>query len=93
MQCYLLRQNMPTFKRQSWRIVGVSPLTLKKSKKSTAVKGHILFCDYILSIDDFKILTTSDSHFYVKVNESVLISCDEPILNKNKTSLPLYLFD
>ena len=93
MQCYLLRQNMPTFKRQSWRIVGVSPLTLKKSKKSTAVKDHILFCDYILSIHDFKILTTSDSHFYVKVNESVLISCDEPILNKNETSLPLYLFD
>ena len=55
---------------------GVSPLTGKKSKskKSTAVKDHMLFCDYIVSIDDFKILATGD-------------------LNKNETSLPLYLFD
>ena len=55
---------------------GVSPLTGKKSKskKSTAVKDHMLFCDYIVSIDDFKILATGD-------------------LNKNETSLPVYLFD
>ena len=74
---------------------GVSPLTGKKSKskKSTAVKDHMLFCDHIVSIDDFKILATSDSDFHVKVKESLLISRDEPILNKNETSLPLYLFD
>ena len=55
---------------------GVSTLTGKKSKckKSAAVKDHMLFCDYIVSIDDFKIFVTSD-------------------LNKNETSLPLYLFD
>ena len=65
---------------------GVSPITGKKlkSKKSTAVKDHMLFCDHIASIDDFKILATS---------ESLLITRDEPILNKNETSLPLYLFD
>ena len=74
---------------------GVSPLIGKKSKskKSTAVKDHMLFCDHIVSIDDFKILATSDSDFYVKVKESLLISRDEPILNKNERSLPLYLFD
>ena len=74
---------------------GVSPLTGKKSKskKSTAVKDHILFCDHIVFIDDFQILATSDSDFRVKVKESLLISRDEPILNKNETSLPLYLFD
>ena len=35
-----------------------SPLTRKKSKskKSTAVKGHMLLCDRIISIDGFKIL-------------------------------------
>ena len=61
---------------------GVSPLTGKKlkSKKSTAVKDHMLFCDHIVSIDDFKILATSDSDFHVKVKESLLISRDEPIL-------------
>ena len=73
---------------------GVSPLTRKKlkSKKSPSVKDHILFCDHIVSID-FKILTTSHSDFHVKLKESILISWDELILNKNETSLPLYLFD
>ena len=74
---------------------GVSPLTGKKSKskKSTAVKDHMLLCDHIVSIDDFKILATSDSDFHVKVKESFLISHDEPVLNKNETSLRLYLLD
>ena len=74
---------------------GVSLLTGKilKSKKSTAVKDHMLFCDHIVSIDNFKNLATSDSDFHVKVKESLLISHDEPILNKNEMSLCLYLFD
>ena len=53
----------------------------------------MLFCDHIVSIDDFKILATSDSGFHVKVKESLLISRDEPMLNKNETSLPLYQVD
>ena len=53
----------------------------------------MLFCDHIVSIDDFKILVTSNSAFDFNVKESILISCDEPILNKNEMSLPLYLFD
>ena len=75
--------------------LGVSPLTGKKSKskKPAAVKDHMLFCDHIVSFDDYNILATSDSDFHVKVKESLLISRDEPILNKNETSLPLYLFD
>ena len=50
---------------------GLSPLTGKKSKskKSAAVKDHMLFCDHIAPIDDFKILATSDSDFHVKVKE------------------------
>ena len=74
---------------------GVSPLTGKKSKSknSTAVKDHMLLYDHTVSIDDFKILATSDSDFHVKVKENLLISRDEPILNKNETSLPLHLFD
>ena len=74
---------------------GVSPLTGKKSKSkmSMAVKEHMLLCHNVVFIDGFKILATSDSDFNVKVKESLLISRDEPILNKNETSLPLYLFD
>ena len=53
----------------------------------------MLFCDHIVPINDFKVLATSDSDFHIKVKESLLISRDEPILNKNETSLPLYLFD
>ena len=63
---------------------GVSPLTGKKSKSK---KSHIV------SIDDFKILATSDLDFHVKVKESLLISRDELILNQNETLLHLYLFD
>ena len=59
---------------------GVSPLTGKnsKSKKSTAVKDHMFFCDLIVSIDDFKNLATSDSDFHVKIKESILISVMNP---------------
>ena len=62
----------------------VSPLTEKKSKckKSTAVKDHMLFCDHIESIDKFKISASRDSDFHAKVKESLLISRDEPILEK-----------
>ena len=87
-----------TYRHLSFRVgehSDVSPLIGKKSKskRSTAVKDGMLFCDHIVSIDDFKILATSDSDFHVKVKESLLILRDEPILNKNETSLPLYLFD
>ena len=75
--------------------LGVSSLTGKKSKskKSTSVKDHMLFCGHNVSIGDFKTLATRDSDFHVKVKESLLISRDEPIIKKNETSLPLYLFD
>ena len=43
------------------------------------VKDHMLFYDHNVSIDDFKILVTSDSDFHIKVKESLLISRDEPI--------------
>ena len=70
----------------------VSPLTGKKSKKSTAVKNHMLFCDQIISINDVRILEISVSYFHVKVKESILISRDELILNKNEY-LFTYLID
>ena len=54
----------------------------------------MLFCHHIVYIDDFNILATSYSDFHVKVKDIILITRDEPILNKNEneTSLPLYLF-
>ena len=70
---------------------GISPLTNKrsKSKKLTAVKDHMLMCDQPVSFDDFKVLASSNSEFHLKIKESR----DQPILNRNEASLPLYLFD
>ena len=74
---------------------GISPLTNKrsKSKKSTAVKDHMLICDQPVSFDNFKVLASSNSEFHLKVKGSLLISHDQPVLNKNEASLPLHLFD
>ena len=47
-------------------------------------------CYQPVSYDDFKVLASSNSEFQLKIKESL---CDQPILNKNKASLPLYLFD
>ena len=57
------------------------------------MKDHVLFCDHIVYSDDFKILATSDSDSHVKVNESLLISRDEPILKMKRHYLFTYLID
>ena len=48
-------------------------------------------CDQSVSFDDFKVLAPSNSEFHLKIKESLLVSRDQPILNKNEASLPLYL--
>ena len=74
---------------------GISPLTGKKSKSKTATsaKDHMLFCDHVASLEDVKILTSSNSGFYLKVKESFLRPLENPELNRNEKSLPLYLCD
>ena len=53
---------------------GISPSTDKrsKSKKSTTVKDHMLMCNQPVSFDDFKVLTSSNSEFHLKIKESLL---------------------
>ena len=72
---------------------GVSPLIRKKSKAkaNTAIKDHMLLCNHIVSLKDFKILASSNSEFHPKVKESLLIVRDKPELNRNEKSLPRYL--
>ena len=74
---------------------GISSLTNKrsKSKKSTAVKNHMLMYNQPVLFDDFKVRASSNSKFHLKIKESLLISHDQPILNKNEASLSLCLFD
>ena len=67
-----------------------------KSKKSTAVKDHMLFfviIFYPLITLKFWQPVTQISMLRSKKVFWLLISHDELILNKNETLLPLYLFD
>ena len=70
----------------------ISPLNDPNQKKSTAVKDNMLMYDQLVLFDDFKVLASSKSEFNLKIKESVLILCDQPILNKNEASVPLDLF-
>ena len=58
---------------------GISPLmnTWSKSKKSTAIKDHMLICDQPVSFDDYKVLASSNSEFHLKIKESLLILHDQ----------------
>ena len=86
MQCYLLRQNFRPFKVRVGEHSSISPLTNKRSKtkKSIVFKGQILVSDQLVSCDDFKVLPSGNSEFYLKAKESLLISRDQAILNKNE---------
>ena len=50
---------------------GISPLTRKKlkAKTTTAVNDHTLFCNHIVSLDDFNILASSNSEFHLKIKK------------------------
>ena len=45
------------------------------------------------NFDNFSILLKESNAFKLQLKESLLISHDEPILNKNIYSFPLELFD
>ena len=83
------------FKVRVDQLSRISPLTNKRSKsrKSTAVRDHLLICEQPVSFDYFKVLASSNSEFQLKIKENLLISRDQPVLNKNGASLPLHLFD
>ena len=52
----------------------------------------MLFCDHAVSLEDFKLLASSNSEFDLKIKESILISRNSQ-LKRNEKTLPLYLFD
>ena len=74
---------------------GISPLTRKKlkAKTNTAVKDHVLFCNHVVSLKDFKNLASSNLEFHLKIKESLLILHGKAELNRNEKFLPLYLLD
>ena len=53
----------------------------------------MLICDQPVSFNNFRALASSNSEFYLKIKESLLILRDETVLNKNEAYLPLHLLD
>ena len=82
-------------KVESGEHIGISPLTFKKVKPSaeSSIHDHLLFCNHDPSFDNFTILAQRTNKFLLEIKESLLIKRDKPILNKNISSAPLFLFD
>ena len=73
---------------------GISALIGKRVEDDddSALKEHLLFCNYARNFEDFSILATNNNDRNVTSMGSLLINWDHPLLNKNKQSLPLEFF-
>ena len=82
-------------KIRSGEHIGISQLTFKHVKPSaeSLIRDHLLFCNHDPSFGDFTILAQGTNNFLLEIKESLLIKRDKPILNKNISSAPLFLFD
>ena len=73
--------------------IGISHLTGKRVEcKPSAVSDHLLLHNHDGDFNDFTILCRDNNDFRLLIRESILISRDYPVLNKNTASIPL-LFD
>ena len=57
------------------------------------MRDRLLFCNHNPLFADFTILTRRTVKFLLEIKESLLVKCDKPILNKNISSGPWFLFD
>ena len=75
--------------------LGITPLTGKfiKTPKKSANFDHMLLDGHKASFDNFSILLKENNTFRLQLKESLLISRDKPILNRNIYSFLLELFD
>ena len=75
--------------------LGITTLTVRfvKMTKKSAIFDHMLMDGHEASFHNFPILSKESNPFKLQLKESLLISCDEPILIKNIYSFPLELFD
>ena len=64
---------------------------MNQSISNSAVRDHLLQCNYLCSFD-FNILARETKKFVLEIKEN-LIMRDKPSLNRNISSVPLYLFD
>ena len=75
--------------------MGISNLTGKRLEcvKQSAVSDHLLECNCSIDFDHCDILASDANKFRLLINESLLIKCDQPQLNKIIKLFPLRLFD
>ena len=85
---------MRHFKDRACEHLGITPLTGKeaKSPKESAVFDHIAHTCHNASFDDFETLAKECDEFRLLFRESLLILCDDPLLNRYVNSIPLELF-
>ena len=74
--------------------IGISHLTGKRVEcKLSAVSDHLLLHNHDSDFNHFTILCWDNNGFRLQLKESVLISRDSTVLNKNTASILLSLFD
>ena len=66
---------------------------MNQSINNSAVRDHLLQCNYLCPFDNFNILARETKKFVLEIKENLLIMRDKPSLNRNTSSVPLYLFD
>ena len=81
------------FNVRSGEHTGISPLTFRKVKllKESAIRGHLLNFNNILSFGKFISLEYSHHKCILEIEESLFIKRDRPVLNKNISSSKLFL--
>ena len=73
--------------------IGISHLIGKRIEcKPSAVSDHLLLHNHGNDFNDFTILSRDNNGFRLLLKESILVSRDSPVYNKNTAFIPL-LFD
>ena len=74
--------------------ISTSPLTGKRvnNKKKSSVKDNFLLSSHLCSFEDFSVLNYESHKFKRLIKESLLVTKDKPLLNKQVKLLKLELF-
>ena len=70
---------------RSGKQIGVSPLNVKPSNKST-ICDHLLHCNILPSFDSFSVLAHENRKYLLEIKETSLIMRDKPSLNRSINS-------
>ena len=74
--------------------IGIWRVTRKQGEpKNSFVADHLLICNKSASYEDFSIQMREKKRLLLELKEIPLIMRDKPSLNRNITSVTLYLFD